>query len=505
MSDEQSTPVEGEVKPQGTPVAETVTAVEEPPVTPDEIESARSRGDSAALEKIEERITKRGRPKKETKPEGEVAPKADASPEPQAKPDETGGDRKFKVPFKGREIVEDDSDTYLGYKNHGALKRNTILFRERLREAQEEAESLRRQYDSRVREGESTKAELEKLRKEYADSLAKLKSASAPVPPQPAQAPAASPAELKPPEKPTFSSTNRQLWEDEDWAKLEKYEEDREKYLIESVTRRNTANPDFDALKKELAEMKEASKRLVEEREAERARMAAEEQRRQQESAANKIWDDFSEFQSSYEDFKTPKKLRELDADVKAWMNDVARANGVVMPLGGTVQDLSNFEAARGNLIARYINGDSAVLKSAEGIDPPEGYKTYFQLADVWKRKSELVNAGRLGGGASLEDAYLIMLKETGKLDKGAESIERDAMQRGQQSTLDAIGKTNSQYAKNLPNQSTAREASDNLSKEDIQSILTTAKTPEGRASLDNTPDTNLKAKWERIKRTYNI
>ncbi|MBU2685948.1 MAG: hypothetical protein KKF27_22115, partial [Gammaproteobacteria bacterium] len=113
--------------------------------------------------------------------------------------------------------------------------------------------------------------------------------------------------------------------------------------------------------------------------------------------------------------------------------------------------------------------------------------------------------AGRLGGGASLEDAYLIMLKETGKLDKGAESIERDAMQRGQQSTLDAIGKTNSQYAKNLPNQSTAREASDNLSKEDIQSILTTAKTPEGRASLDNTPDTNLKAKWERIKRTYNI
>jgi len=478
MSEETKTPVEG--------AAETKQIeLELTPVTEEDIVSARRSGDSARLSELADRLSKQKEKKAfETKDSAEDVAKKEA--DEKAK-------REFKVYFKNREVIENDEDTYLGQGSHGKLKRQFILNRESLKDAEEEIQRA-------LQFGNSTKAEYDALKEKYEEAVAKLKvvPAASPVPAQQSSAPkteaAAAPTKIEIPEPPKFDEKDRSLWTEEMWDEQAQYESKLREALVSSINRPTTATSSEEtrALREELNTIKA-------EREAEKARIDDDKKRRDAEAAEGAMWGEFSTMQNRFKDFSTKKPVKELHEAVLKWMDKVAGANGVTMPYGANAQQVEQYNMLRGGIVGKYLVKDQDVIKKSEGLDPPEDYKQYFELADIWQKKQSYVKSGKLGPAASLEDAYLIDLRESGKLDQATDGLEQESYRNGANGVLNGIESHQKQYAQNLDNSSSAPSGDiDALPKEDVTKLLTLFGTQQGRDEIERTPD--LKAKWEKLK-----
>ena len=363
------------------------------------------------MDEIETRLS--NPPEEDTKPPKPPADSQDETASETSTSDEAT--KKFRVYYNGEAVEVDDKNNLLGRKNTGDLKAAFVKEQLRAKEIEKENADLA----TRLREVE-----------------AKLKAPTpAPAkaePPREVRTPAPQVAvSMKPkpvaPEPPNLSTNDPTLYTEADIAAIGTYQADTAKFnkeISDYVDYVASRPPQIDPiLKSEIEALKQnqqANSSVISQVEQERRNLA-------EEKADVAHWRTFSDFQDKHEVFKTSVPPKQLNSDMNAWMDKLAAANGVPRPVNGSNDPGWNgYLTQRAGVIERYQDGDSTVLKNAEGIDPPEDHDKFFKLAELNHMLDVYKNKGILGENATLEDAYLRTKSDSGELANAIESVRVD-------------------------------------------------------------------------------
>jgi hypothetical protein len=454
------------------------------PITKESIKEMRKNRDIDGIRKV-------GDPKPSDVPLAPSAvPDAPKPPETEAK------DRKFNVKYQGRTILRDDPDHMLGLGNLPAVKRKLIM-------AEEEAKLIQGDLEDARKFGFSTAAERDELKKRLAENeklIEDLKKQSV-KPAEPAPAAAVAPVapvvdDIEIPNLPDGDPVN---WSAEHGTAIKKTLvalHEQNKKLNQAFAQMKAqpaavqATPEFkaelDSIKKELAEQKQKNEQLY-----------AAAQKANSDVAESAFWNQYSEFQTLHDDLGTPKPLKDVHQDVDRWMIKLAAANGHRMPIGGTQEQMKAFDNMKRSIAARYLEGDEAIVKQSDGIEPPDGHKAYFAIAELDQKRRQLIADGYLGNKTTLEDAFRFDLMRNGSLDEATARMESDKIKQGVRATLDAI-KSSGDFAKPLPNNAGSDSAVPvKLESGDRDNILQMARTPRGLREIMGNPD--LTKKYEMV------
>lgn len=424
-------------------------------VTPEYIEEVARRGDAAEMTRIKEFLDNEDK-KKSAPPEPAPAPEPPAAPAPTAAPaeaepkQETSSEpvKKFKVAYRGIEHDFDDLDGLLGHKNTGALKKAYLKQKLYLKDIEGDREQLRdslKTYEQKARELEE-----------------RLKA----PPPAPAPAPVAAAPKVELPQAPTMPDLPSDVvdWTAEHQKKFWDYQRAQNEYSqkIAQFVQAPRQEPPAPAPAQLPPEIQSELQTLRMERE-----QAAREKR------VSEYWDRIESFQTRHKDaFTTPKRVRELHTEVGTWMDRLAQANGVSKPATPENPNDAQWQSYRNSrnvITQKFLDNDESVVKAAEGLEAPQGYDAYFKLVEIEKLHDGYKNQGKLGPKASIDDAYLLHLQETGELEKEINQIRATDIENATTKQYDALKKHQEFPSAIPPTISDTGSGPTGISKEDEQ------------------------------------
>lgn len=392
--------------------------------------------------------------------------------------EEAASDKKlFTVKYRGSEKQLDDNNGLLGYDNTGALKKAFAHQKYYIGDLEDRSEQNRLQAEAKAAENETLKKQLEELKQAAQQTVTPEKKEETVV-------------EIQKVDRPTFPvqpvlSTNDPLdYTDDDRKALEGYNQDIVEYnkqmdgyldYLENRPVQVAENPEIEQIKSEL----NATKQVID-------KFNESQKNIDQEKADFDFWTGISKFQDAHSElFGTSKPIADLHKDVEVWMDRLTQALGSQKPLtpyNPNEVSWQNYEAAKANNVRRFLDGDQEIVQNAEGVSPPEGYENYFKVADIQKAKDRLVSEGILGKNASLEEAYLMELRNNGDLDSGISEVQQTSVQQGIDAMSDAI-KQQELYATTIPNNIASESTPSEVSQEDYAWYLNVSKKPQELAS----------------------
>jgi hypothetical protein len=97
----------------------------------------------------------------------------------------------------------------------------------------------------------------------------------------------------------------------------------------------------------------------------------------------------------------------------------------------------------------KYLEGDQSLVSTQ--LTPPEGYEEVFELVNLERSRSKLIEDGILGKKATLHDVFLYNQDRDGRLDSSITALERAARVKGAQSVLDVARRQQEDNATTLP------------------------------------------------------
>jgi len=348
----------------------------------------------------------------------------------------------WKINYRGSEFELPDDDGFLGRKDLNGLKQATA------------------HKEAHIKWQES---EIEKTRARIAELEAKV-LAPKEVPVKDVK-PVAS-DDVKRPSRPIKPEVGVDpvYWTPEEEESMKKYQADTEQYHIDIdnylgyLTEKVSTDPRFDKYDK-----------LIEEREKEQ-------QSRQAQLDEEAYWNNIEKFRNTHSELKQYRgTVQELHKDVHVWMTRLANASGFSLPLSPTQEDLQQFENTKLNLAERFDRGEQALIDL--GVQPPTGYKEYYELGDLEKTRLDLIQQGIFGANSDLQAAFLYSKDISGELDKGISNVELEARKRGAQSVMSVMESNQANNANTIPNSENQHRdgVSDvNLSLEEKLQILQT-------------------------------
>lgn len=356
---------------------------------------------------------------------------------------------KFFVTYQGQRYERDDPNKLLGFKTTGDLKAGYI--KENLR-----ADGYRSQIDD--------------LSRKLQEAEEKLKAAPPPEASQQQGVPPSTPPSLsrqtpassqtrprpRPPVPPKLSTNNPIDYTDNDLEAKDRYEKEMARYTrnldgyLDNLENRVPSQLPPDVRKEidEVRNWKKDAENIISDLKADRERLS-------EEAEENKHWQRFDSFQQKHKSFETPIPARELNSKVNEWMDNIAAANGVHRPDSNNEADMINYANRRADIVDRYMSQDQEVLNNAQGYTPPEGHDAYFRLAELYASLEDYINQGKLGKGASLEEAYLLKMNESGEFRDRMEKLRVQERTEATKQFSEAIDE-HQNYAANVPPEQSA-------------------------------------------------
>ena len=335
----------------------------------------------------------------------------------QVKPKEGGSDtedkgKKFTISWDGKRIEYNDKNSLLGFNSTGELK--SAYLKTKLQH-DEEVKSL----SDRLRDAE------EKLRNtQKPDQPPPVQPQQQQIPQQQFQQQPSTTAPQQvtrpvPPKPPRLSTTDPAMYTEEDLSAINDYQKATSEFnqnMVDYVASLESRQPQIDpSIQKKLDEIEQRQQKADELYNS----VKSEKQQLAEEKAENAHWKRFTDFQDKHESFKMPLPPKQMTDAMNKWMDSVAVANGIQVP----VQKDRNYMVQRASVVGRYMDGEEAVLQNTQGLPPPEGHETYFKLLELSNDLARYKTSGVLGENATLEDAYMRKMVESGDFDKNLEVI----------------------------------------------------------------------------------
>jgi hypothetical protein len=376
----------------------------------------------------------------------------------------------YRARYGDTEVELPDEDGFLGHKSVEGLKKKAANAHLHIQTLERENKAAREAADAAVQQ-----------QREYEEELARLRKAATQ---QPSPVASATPAEKKaveavakvdlpsPPKRPTtpYDPGDMSVEQSEEWDRYFTQSEEYQTKLVEAL-RAGSAPANVDP-----ATFEQEIERRVQERmspmtaEVEKIKQSVsgwetEQKRKEAQRANDEMWRGFDDFQRNFEPFATPKPLREIHTELDAWSDKIAAAVGHKLPYGATAQMRDQYVNRRQAIVQAYLDGDAEITSRTQGIDPPEGYEQYYNIARI----NQIAQEHKL----PLEDAMAVWLKKTGKLDGGMESLRVSSEQRGREAVGRAIADSN-QFAKPIPNDVAQRSNQTGLPAETLEALAKT-------------------------------
>lgn len=321
------------------------------------------------------------------------------------KPDTVEDDKKFSVYWQGQKVEREDKNNLLGYNNTGELKAALIKAQLQLQQHDTERSSL-----------------TERLR----DAEQKIVASSQPKPVQPpvqrhaVQQPIiGSVTKPIPPIRPNLTTNDPSLYTEDDIKSLDAYSKATDSFnrkMVDYLTWiESRPAQQSESMKSEMGQIKAK----IDELDSERQTLQAERKRLQEEKADMDHWNQFKVFQDRHKTFQTSMPVKELNAAMNKWMDNIAAANGVKSISEGN----NDFYNQRAQIVTKYLNNDAQVLVNAQGIKPPEDHATFFRLFELYHALNKYRENTVLGKNATLHDAYMRMKDDAGEIDEDLNTI----------------------------------------------------------------------------------
>jgi len=453
--------------PEGAATAATTEPAIAPDVTHETLKEAAKRRDVNAVREQFNKIRGKGKPtEKKAEPQPAVKTEdtkpADKSAEPAAKPaaeKETAPKGKYVIGDGIEKIELDDPDGFLGHKNTEGMKkamahqiRRIKMDKQWLSEAEQKASAALVRAEQEAARRAELEAEVKRLKELVTKQTATTESEQAT-----ARQMLQIPDPPKAPEPPDYNVDDYEEHEKEYKIKRAEYERafiawtqdaikktaEHAQSLIRAGVQIDNEHPivkDIMEMKKNLAEIQQAAQ------EVKKTKEQLEIERKQ-----NQYWADIEDFLALHPEEKPPVPMKELHKQIwengaeMTWMDWVARANGVSRPVSANRAEWDKYWANRLALTQRYLDNDKEVVSKCEaaGVEPPEGYKEYFNAARLIKEIDDehrrLIEQGLLGAKSTRQMAWEIMNK--GKLTNQIREMERKALSNGASTVVNALTK----------------------------------------------------------------
>jgi len=428
--------------PQGN---EVVPPIEAPVLDENALLEAARTGNEEVLEQARQQLFEEAPVVPDVAPQVEpqvVAPQEQAipvTPQPVV-PVETPQDPdSLSIQFHGQDRVFQDPDGFLGRKDLDGLKTSQAHLRAKL-EFEERKAGEARNYAATV------ERKNQELQRRF-DEISALKAATPTIPRQ--AAPAAPQVSLPDVPAPPVLPESIYDWDDTHHAAKKVYDTNLNKYntdtraYMEYLTTLNGQTQAAPALPQEyiieLEELKALKNEIVQGKQIE-----------QEKSQQRAFWDSLRSFQNKHAQFGTSTDIEQTHTSIQKWYNDLAIANGYVLPIGATQVQSSEYERGKAAVVNAYISGDQAVITRSQGYEPPEGYENYVKLHELTKRRDDLVGQGIFGQQVPLETVYLHELNSSGELNQVMNSMLNEEHAKTTQSFGNAIAQSQ-QSATSIP------------------------------------------------------
>jgi hypothetical protein len=478
----------------------------EPEINADTFKQAAMKRDVKSVrEQFEKLRGRRDEKKTELKSDTAVAsPNQPAAAKPDAKPDTTTAGATKPEQSKGKYVVGDgdarieldDPDGFFKYGGVEELKkafahkeRRIQMDKKWMQDAEQSKMAERQRADTVAAENATLKAELEKLKATPASAPAKQDIVKPEL--QLTETP-------QPPVIPNLPDDVSQ-WENEHVEASKKYQRDRADYesklvkWVEESTRKtakhaeelaksgvpvDTNNP----LVKDMVEMKRVISELQQlNTDIKKSKDQLETERRQSE-----YWTSIDDFQKLHPEMATPLPMKDLhkqiweDGTNLTWMDYVSLANGTARPATTDQNAWNQYFQNRLAVTQKFINGDKDVIAKCEaaGVEPPTGYREYFESAkrirDIDDEHNRLKQQGLLGPNSTRQMAWEYANKS--RLTDQIRMLEQKAHSEGASTVINALTKHDTEHAVVVP-PDLAASGSTPLSREKVLELL--KQTPE--------------------------
>lgn len=339
--------------------------------------------------------------------------------------------RQLEIVYRGKKVVKDDPDGYLGRKDLDGLKKAKL------------------NADAHI---EFLESEIEKMRNTIQSEPKVTPTPTTPTP----TTPAPEVPKIQRPRMPEIANPDPSYWTPEEsqamhdyWKKMGDYEEAVKDPRVDELTQKMK---EYESVIKEFSKTKEDLVRKEEEM---------------------KYWTSLDSFREAHPEYsKIKKPIKDLNQEVDKWGTRLANAAGIDLPLNPTKEDIQKFEYTKTQLMNKYRNGDEVLMKT--GLTPPNGYEEVFNLSKLEIERGKLVRDGILGKNASLHEAWLYLQDKDGFLDNGIATLEAEARRRGAESVLNVTSQKQSENAVTIPDSAVRSAQIDlsNISPEEYERIL---------------------------------
>jgi len=467
------------------------------------IEEAALSGDTEKMDELRQLFDNQtGAEAQPTEPgdKPEETPVEEPSETQETKPATEEEKKLFKVTYHGNAHEIEDPNGLLGFETTGHLKRAKVHGDLRIKD-------LESRYEEATNHARSAAAKLAELEAKYKELEGK--AASTPAPQQaPQQAPAEnSTATSQAAEKverpvappyPALSTNDPNDYTSEDIEKLTEwqgkqtaYMEQNTKYLdyLTNLAERKSEIPsaEIDRIVQDRTKDQESQIRALQEKLKE---VDNEKATIQQQKAEQEYWDHFTRFQSQHKQFSTPAPLPELHKKVGKWMDDLAAAHGhnpPYTPYDANSEQWQAYNRMRSAIVDSYLSGNQETLNKSEGVNPPDGYKEYFKLGDLYRELKPIIERGN-----TFHQAYLIHLDETGQLDQTVDELRVEERAKASKATGDAL-RDHTNHPSAIPNDVAQQgQPGQGISEGDISWLMGVLDDPTAYASLP--PDQQKRA-----------
>jgi hypothetical protein len=427
------------------------------------------------------------------------------------KPSSEKQKRVFKLKYNGEEVEIDDEDKFLGHKNFGSLKFAAAQSRVRSKKLEEQLAEAKRFAEDRNNQTVEYQQKYSNLEKELAAERKRAEDLLTKINQQVAPAPVASvpvqdvqieigdaPVYPEIPDDPTD-------WTSDDAKKDKAYKKELTEYnkkMREAITSLSKAKPAVvaqipDDVKKKLEEFDSLKKDF----DTRKQEIASEKATFEAKKKSKEYWDSLESFQKEHAEYKTNKPVEEKHKEILSWMDKIAEANGISKPLGATAEQASTYENAKNDIVYKFLHNDEQVVANANGVEHPEDYQQYFQLAELVKKRNEYIQSGELGNAASLDSAFALMMHKEGRLTDSVNSLATDERSKGAKAVLDSIRNVDATYARTIPNSAPKAGTDTNeMTLQEAIALVTQAQTDKGMKEIKLNPELNKRYEAAKFK-----
>jgi len=464
---------------------QTLPATPEPvapqPITQETIDDLRAKGDREGIDKAIEQITS------PPKPVGDV-PQSPADQEILVNKDQQATDdgkkKVFRTTVRGQPVEYDGPDNYFGMENFGRMKKSYVHAKEeavfqktQTREARETATAALQEKARVEQQLNDTQSKMKELEDRIAAiSAAPPQPAAADIPPQPSSPEPSPVAQVeKPiPPKPLDIPADPSNWTEDDVKRNETYSKEvydfHQKsaaymgYITELAKRKpvqqapvKTEIPvEYQNQVKSLSEQLNTVNQKLKQTEED---TAAEEAKKRNE-AYWKTYDTFKDLHK--EEFGGEDSYDissgEMSTKTLEWTDNLAQALGAKLPLTPyNSQDPAwiEYEQQRLQHVNDYVDGKPETLKAVDGVEsvqPPKGYKQYFNIVQVRQARDKLIQDGVFSTKSTLHDAWVKLKDNDGTFDSVFTKIQTDTQVDTANKIFDHLQDQQADNATTIPN-----------------------------------------------------